>query len=351
MRPVNVALVPPEPWAPQRRAWVPGTGPAAGEVDRLLAERHGIHMELIDPNALPWNPMARMHPVYRGLDPVRAMKLLAARRDVDLVMSIFESSALLTLLLRGLTGFRPKVAMWDIVPEETWRMRSRFQDVVVPRIDHIFLLAEAQRAYLDRRWGAGGKSSVVWQHVDTEFYQPAPPQPQGPILAIGEDVGRDWPLLIEAVADLDVDIVIKTRRKLDLSGVRRARIRQIQQRLSFAELRELFASCRFVVVPVQETLNVSGVGSVLEAMASGKAVVLSDSTNMRDYVVSGGTALTCPVGDAAALRHAITTLVENDALAAQLGAAGRVRAVDLYSRPAFAARMADQIRTLLADRR
>ena len=348
MKSINVLLVPPEAWTPQRRAWTPGSGPTAGEVDRLLADRHGIRMELLDPHGLPLNPLANMHPLYRGVDPLRALKVLGGYRDIDLVMSVFESSVLLALLLRRVSGFKPKIAMWDIVPEETWKVRSRMQDLVVPRIDHLFLLADTQREYLRRRWDAAEKSSVVWQHVDTEFYSPGPASVDGPILAIGEDVGRDWPTLIQAVGDLDVDVIIKTKRKLDLTGVRRARIRQIDNRLSFGELRELFARSRFVVVPVRETLNVSGVGSVLEAMAMGKAVVLSDSLNMRDYILPGQTALTCPVGDPLALRAAITTLLENDALRAKLGMQGRARAVELYSRPAFAARMAQQIRELLA---
>ena len=349
MKPLNVLLVPPEPWSPRRKAWVPGASPSEEELDRLFLEQHGIRIELIDSHGLPFNPAANMHPIYRGLDPLRSAQLLAGRRSVDLVMSVFESSVLIPLLMRRIVGFKPKIAMWDIVPEETWKMRSRFQDVVVPRVDHIFLLAGAQRDYLQRRWQAAGKASVVWQHVDTGFFQPEAFHPKGPILAIGEDVGRDWTTFLRAISDLDIDVIIKTRRALDLSGVRRARVRQVRDKLSFVALRDLYAQSRFVVVPVHETLNVSGVGSVLEAMAMGKALVLSGSANMLDYVEAGTTALTVPVGDAAALRAAISSLATSDERVQSMGAAARERAVRLYSRSAFVSRMATQIRALVGN--
>lgn len=58
-----------------------------------------------------------------------------------------------------------------------------------------------------------GKAKMIWQSVDTRFYEPEPAQPMGPVLAIGDDHGRDWPTLIEALAPLDIDLVLKTHQQ------------------------------------------------------------------------------------------------------------------------------------------
>jgi len=347
-RRIRVVLTPPEPWWPRRRQHVPGTEPDLMAIYRAMAAA-GIDVELIDPNPRPWNPLFGLHPIYMGLDPLRALKVLTRRRQVDVVISSYESSVAVISLLRRMCGFRPAIAMWDIAPSEKWKIRQRIQDVVVPRVDRIFLLGSAQRDYIDRKWGVGDRCSVIWQNVDTEFYQPQAPQPNGPILAIGDDHGRDFDTLIAAVADLDVDLVLKTRRPLTIPAGFRARIRQIKERLSFAALRDLYAAASFVVVPLRATLNVSGVGSSLEAMAMGKALIASDNPPLRDYLEDGHNCLIVPPSDPRRLRQAIEKLLAEPVTARELGQAGRVKVEQLSSNAVFAARLGNEIRQLAEE--
>ena len=55
----------------------------------------------------------------------------------------------------------------------------------------------------------------------------------------------------------------------------------------------------------------------------GRAVIVSNSPGLRDYVVADQTAIVVPMGDATALRAAIMRLLADDTLCQRLGAAGR----------------------------
>ena len=219
----------------------------------------------------------------------------------------------------------------------------------ISRVDGLLVLSEEQIPYLERRWGIGERATPVWQLVDAEFYQPEKFNESGPILAIGDDHGRDWPTLIAALAPLDVDVVVKTKSKLEVPSNARMRLKQISSRLSFPELRELYAKASLVVIPLSETLNVSGVGSVLESMAMGKPLVISDNPPIRDYLEPGKTAEVVPVGDAVKLREAVVALKADSERMRTMSSLARARALELYSAEPYAARFAAALRSLCAS--
>ncbi|RUV04879.1 glycosyltransferase family 1 protein [Mesorhizobium sp. M6A.T.Cr.TU.017.01.1.1] len=64
---------------------------------------------------------------------------------------------------------------------------------------------------------------------------------------------------------------------------------------------------------------------IMEAMASGKAVVATDVGGMPDMIDHGETGLLVPPGDASALAHAMQTLLEDRALLARLEATSLAR--------------------------
>ncbi len=346
-RTLNVLLLPPQKWQPARNFHIPGSSPSEGLIDRLMAEHHGINTTLLDPNSAPLNPLESFHPLYRGIDPLRALTVLTKYRSFDLILSVFESSALIPLLFRGVTRFQPKIAIWDVAPDEAWRARQVVQNIVIPRVDHLFLLSTNQVGYIERRWGVKDRFGVIWQHIDTEFFKPETTDGAGPILAIGDDHGRDWPTLLDAVSDMDIDLIIKTKQKLDLSNIKRCRVKQISNRISYSELKSLYAQCCFVVLPLKSTLNVSGVSSVLESMAMGKGLIVSDNPPIRDYLAPDETCKVVPIGDSQKLRVAITHLLANPDHASRMGFNARKRAVQLYSEPVFAERLARNIRQLV----
>ena len=80
----------------------------------------------------------------------------------------------------------------------------------------------------------------------------------------------------------------------------------------------------------------------IEAMASGVPVVSTFAGGIPEYVEHGKTGLLVEPGNAQALADAIVTLLTNDRLRAEMGAAGRRRAVDRFSCEHFVQAMLEQ---------
>lgn len=87
--------------------------------------------------------------------------------------------------------------------------------------------------------------------------------------------------------------------------------------------------------------------SVMEAMAAGVPVVASDIPGNRDLVVDGKTGYLLPLGDRAAWAGVANTLLNDAALAAELGATGKTRMLEEFSVERMIERHAELYRELL----
>jgi glycosyltransferase involved in cell wall biosynthesis len=86
--------------------------------------------------------------------------------------------------------------------------------------------------------------------------------------------------------------------------------------------------------------------SIIEAMMTGLPVVATDIRGAREEVIEGETGFLVPVRDPAALGTALARLATDPALRARMGAAGRVRALDLYDEVKVVRRELDLIASL-----
>lgn len=351
---LRVLLLPPIAWLPYRAEHVPGSGPDPRLLERLMAQA-GIVLRILDPNPAPWNPFAGRHPLLRGLDPLRALGVLLRHRDCDVVVSVFEGAAVPLLLLRSLMRLRAPVVLWDIGLTEGWRLRERIQDFVVPRADGLMVLGRNQLDYVTRRWPRRrGPVDMAGHLVDTHFYQPSevvglddedqPPAPAGYILSVGDDAGRDYPTLLAALAGLPQRSILRTRLALARDPVAHAAVTAMPDRISYRRLRALYQGAAFVVIPLAETLNASGVSAILEAGAMGRAVIVSASSGIADYARPDETCLQVPAHDPAALRAAIQRLSAEPETCARLGANARRFVTETHSTEAFATRFATLLR-------
>jgi glycosyltransferase involved in cell wall biosynthesis len=331
-------MLPPIAWLPARATWQPGAGPDPTALDRALAA-HGIDSVVIDPLRWPWNPFARHHPLLRGIDPLRALRVLLGWRRADAVLCVFEGPALPLVLLRRLLRFRPRLLMWDIGLTDQWRLRQRVQQLVVPRLDAILVLGSNQAGEIARRWPAHPQVHWIGHGIDTDFFQPLPRSGSGGIVAVGDDDGRDYPVLLDAVRGLTTAVTLRSAVTLDPPP----NLRQLRERLSFPALRQLYADAEVVALPLAPRPHAGGVTTLLEASAMGCAIVVSDSPGLRDWCRDGETCLVVPCGDAAAMRGALLRLLADPDLRDRLGRSARAFAVGECSVPAFAARLAQAL--------
>lgn len=182
--------------------------------------------------------------------------------------------------------------------------------------------------------------------VDKTFWHPAPPDivEEPFVLAIGNDLSRDWATLVEAwspdlpklkiITDLPVPVAppnVEVVRGDWRTGV-----------LTDEELRELYWRATAVLVPLKQTIQPSGQSSCLQAMACGKSVVLSDTAGLwdRDLMVNKRSILLVPPGDAFALNAVVRFLLASPDLRQRLGKEARTVVVEHLNIDMMAKRLA-----------
>lgn len=164
--------------------------------------------------------------------------------------------------------------------------------------------------------------------IDAEFWTPESTEAEGDYaFSIGNDRNRDWACLAAAwSADLP-PLKLVTRRPVPPSSGRLEVLAGdwTQRPISDQGIRQFYREALFVVLPIQETIQPSGQSACLQAMACGKAVILSRIAGLwdDDLLKDGETCLLVPPGDPAALAAAARRLAEDRLLCQRLGAAAR----------------------------
>jgi len=190
--------------------------------------------------------------------------------------------------------------------------------------------------------------ALVPYQADPDFWHPLPAAEERLICSAGLEY-RDYPTLFRAVEGLDVRVVIGAASywsRLPNSAARAVPPANVEiGAFDYLTLRDLYARAALVAIPLTEIDNQAGITTLLEAMAMGKAVVITQTEGQVDVVedrravVRGANLLRSlaaregvalepngfyvPPGDAAALRRAIVYLLDHPEVRAQLGTAGR----------------------------
>ncbi len=140
----------------------------------------------------------------------------------------------------------------------------------------------------------------------------------GFILAFGRS-NRDYPLLLDAVRGADLPVTILAGDLDWAKGLDVPTNVTLQAGLSYDDTSALLNDSTFWVIPLKAVGYSSGQSVLLQGMARGKAVVVTDGPSVRDYVRDGETAVLVPPDDAPALRDALTGLWTDDERRARIG--------------------------------
>jgi glycosyltransferase involved in cell wall biosynthesis len=223
---------------------------------------------------------------------------------------------------------------------------------LVPMIDRFFVYCTAQRAHLLTELRARPDQVVLTTFmVDAAFFRPdAVEAARRRMICSAGLERRDYPTLMKAVEGLDVEVVIAAAspwsKWADSSSAAPAPQNVEIRRLGFADLRHLYAEAALVVMPLEDVDFQAGITTILEAMAMARALVCTLTPGQTDTVIDGVTGVYVPAGDAAALRSAITALLDDPERAGHLGAEARRWVEEHATVERYADHLADEVRAL-----
>lgn len=253
---------------------------------------------------------------------------LAARRggaDAALYLSLNEGLGL------ALASFDRGRVPHVMVAHNLLRPRMRLYEALsrsLRRIDRVVVLSRSHGDFLITHAGlAPERVAFLHDKVDDSFWAPPRVEPgDGIVLSVGRE-RRDYATLFEAVRPLAVatDVVAGSLwASADREPERVPGNVRLLSGLSFAALRERYEAAAVVVVPLLGGERyAAGVNAVMEAMAMGRALVVTDTPGIADYVSDGQTGRLVPAGDAAALRDVLSELLGDAAERRRLGANAR----------------------------
>ena len=180
--------------------------------------------------------------------------------------------------------------------------------------------------------------------VDEVFFKRTESERTGSILTVGNDRHRDHDTLVRAMAalgDENAELTVISR----LQPPSHPRVNHIPH-VPHTRLRDHYRKAEIVAVAVRPNLHVSGITATLEAMASGRPVVVSDTPGMRDYVDDGVTGLLVPPGDATAMSAAVQSLLRNPQRATEMAEASRRQLEEKFTSRHQALGVAELIKSL-----
>jgi len=296
---------------------------------------------------------------------LRAARLLADRLDdFDVV---HDNQSLGVGLLKIVAAGLPVVATVhhpitrdravDLAAARWWRKPSvrrwygflAMQERVARRIPELLTVSSSSATDITADFGVRpDQLHVVPLGVDTDVFAPSPePRVAGRIMAIAS---ADVPLkgvghLLQAIANLrhHYDLELQLVAKLEPNGPTEKLIAElgitdivhISSGLTDDELARLFASAEIACIPsLYEGFSLPAV----EAMASGTPIVASRAGALPEVLGGdGGCARLVPPGDVAELTRVVGELLDSPEHLKRLGAAGRRRAVEVFSWESVAA--------------
>lgn len=313
-------------------------------------EQSGFDARIGDTHSTPSNPfwrailaleIGRNRIARVGWSRARVQALLDLFAETDAAISFTDgftiamglSAATLPRRTRTLGGF---MGLCDLSERARPALRNHVERAIrrsLEGLDHVFFFGEADREEAIKRYGlAREQTSEFTFGIDTDFW--CPPrneiEPNG-ILAVGSDPSRDFKTLLSA--DFVERLLLLTRLPVrvpaDRNEVTLVRGSLHSGAISDHELRNLYHAAQIVAVPLHDVWQPTGQSVTMQAMACGRAVILTRGRGLWDTeaFVHGKNCLLVPPGDSDAWTQAIQRLSSDPELRESMGAAARQTAV------------------------
>jgi glycosyltransferase involved in cell wall biosynthesis len=267
----------------------------------------------------------------------------------ELVIALLEHNAILALKLKslGVWPYKQKsifiLACW--LTETLSRLsavdRAKLVDLY-SNAERIIVLSKNQIELLCEFGFAREKLVAIDFGVNLSFKCESRAARGIDVLAVGQDQGRDYQTLFEAVSGtgINLHLVCKPENVAHLKIPSEAKN---IGRVSRFEYRNLLADAKIVVVPTLNFSYPTGQSVALEAALSCAAIVVSKTEAMSQYFEDSVTALMPDVRDASAMKTSITMLLQNELLRSRLVENSQSQIILRFTEPKMWAQFASYI--------
>lgn len=313
-----------------------------------LEKNHGV--ELLD-----WSLLRRPPRRRTRLDSARlALASLSRVRDADAVLSDGEPVGVpLALAMRAFRISTPHLMIGHLL---TAPHKRPFFTVLKShrRITRILVHSQRQLHLVPELGIPSEMLAFLHYHADTRFWRPVRVAEERLVASAGRE-HRDYATLAAACTGMDAQVFVADG-SVHTPNSRRARATNLPFNitsgyLDYLKLRELYGRAQVVVVPLLPNDFQAGVTTLLEAMAMGKPVIVSETSGQRDVVQDGVTGITVPPQDPRRLRAAIEFLLDHPEERARLGGNARRAVERSHSLDRYAGHLAEHLNEIAGQSR
>ncbi|UTT48037.1 glycosyltransferase family 4 protein [Rhodococcus gordoniae] len=180
--------------------------------------------------------------------------------------------------------------------------------------------------------------------VDADFFSFSDfPDDRPLIVSFGNDRDRDPESLYEAL-----DLVLKRIPDAQAlvqcdTSIPAPKGVKVIERVSHRHLRDIYRRSSLALIATRPNLHASGMTVALEAMATGRPVVITETPGMSDYVREGESGHLVPCGDVEGLASAAIAVLGSPGVASEMGAIGRRSVEDTFNTESMAKRISEII--------
>lgn len=271
---------------------------------------------------------------------VRILKELV-NYDAFIVFNPDFHEAVIAFAAKRLLRRRTSVIFFDALLQRpvglTGAWKSRVKQLLFTGVDRFFCVHKDTSGY-QKYFGINAAKFVYIPFKANNFHDRLnyPVGDEGYVLACGASF-RDYRTFVEAVGRLNVPAKILLPRRSDAifhhtefdEGQVPPNVQVIRHDFDKSSWNQAIAKSRVVVIPIQkDAIQAAGISAYLEAMAIGKAVVITEGVSTRGMLTEKEAAIV-PAVDPAAMKRAIEKLWNDPDYRERLAKGGQEYALSL----------------------
>lgn len=248
-----------------------------------------------------------------GFDVVHAIQNRRLLRSADVVWTHTEREHLAVASIRRLFAIKAPVVAQSVWLWDRWQAlgaRRRLLYTRLLRTSAVEIVHSVANLEVSRQSVPGRTVLLVPFGTAAVTRESALPSERPLVLAVGNDIDRDWETLAVALAALpeaDARVASSRRAARDAPWPESVTVAPAASR---SELEQLYRSASVIVVPLHHNLHASGATACIEALAARRPLVATDAGGLAAYL--DGVATLVPAGDPGMLAQAIRSAVVSE---------------------------------------